>query len=67
MINSVGEICATDDELRDLVASLEEIDVFFSVRNSQLAKLRAMKLSPSGDLITCTNESIDKLIASASK
>ena len=67
MINSVGEICATEEELRDLVASLEEIDVCFSVRNSQLAKLRKMKLSPSGDLVTCTNKSINKLIASAAK
>jgi len=64
MINSVGEICATKDELRALVASLERNDVYFSVRNSQLTKLRDMNLKPSGDLITCTNESITTLIAS---
>lgn len=63
MISSVGEICATEDELLALVASLEEIDVYFSVRNNQLAKLREMKLTPSGDLITCTNESIEMLLA----
>ena len=64
MISSVGEICATEDDLLALVASLEEIDVYFSVRKSQLAKLSEMKLTPSGDLITCTIESIEMLLAS---
>jgi hypothetical protein len=67
MINSVGAICATEDELRDIVASLEDFDVYISVRNSQLAKLREMNLSPSGDLITCTNESINELLSKAAR
>jgi hypothetical protein len=63
MINSVGEICMTADELQVLVASLEDLDFYASLRNSQQTIFREMKLSPSGDLISCTLECIKNLLA----
>jgi hypothetical protein len=65
MINSIGEICRTADELQVLAASLEDPDNYASLRSSQQRIFREMKLRPSGDLISCTLECIDNLLAAS--
>ena len=62
MIDSIGRICTTSQELEELVSSIRDRGAFRTLYNSQRKILNDLGLSPTGDLVSSTLKLVKALL-----